>query len=309
MGRDSYASKTPLLEDEEQNIGNSAILRPQVGPNGPMTPSGTVIPQHSPPRIVNLQNGGSGAGQTTSLIMTARRIVGGSADNPLPGIPGPITGIVEFGNGGRSTRVEFDVPTGPFAGFFDNATSALDPQDGGVIVTVPTGVLRAYARYDNLLLAPLLNTNPPVSLAQSRGVTVCGPGGPLAARPAGIPAEPVLVQAMASYFSRVKAPVYKTIYCYVSDFDVPVAVPLPTFTCFALPAFTKSVRVLRQPLSAALDISLRKDVQVMDQFSIAGGSPGQAVDIIGQENIIEIDSHDLVADHVTFLAVVCEIGI
>ena len=89
-----------------------------------------------------------------SIVFTAARVVG--ASNPNPGYAGPITGLVEFGNGGRFTRVEFDVPLGPYLGTFQGAAVASEPQDGGVIVTVPTGVLRAYARYDNLLVQPIL---------------------------------------------------------------------------------------------------------------------------------------------------------
>lgn len=297
--------RTPLLDNEDQNIGNSAIIQPQAGAVG----SGTVIPQDLKHRLLNL-TAGSASGQTTSVVMTARRIIAGSADNPYPGLPGPITGIVEFGNGGRFTRAEFDVPIGPFAGYFDRAASSLEPQDGGAIITVPTGVLRVYARYDNLLLTPLLNTNPPICLAQNAGVPVIGPGGPVTTvPPPPIVAEPLLVQAATSYFSRALSKVYKTLYCYVADYTAPVTIPLPLYTCFALPAFTRSVKVLRRPVTAQLDVYLRHGIQVMDQYRIATGAQGVAVEVVGHENIIEIDSVDLLADQVTFLAVVCEIGI
>ena len=214
MGRSTDADKKPLLEDADQNIGNSATIYPQSGDVG------TVTPQILRDRILNLQ-AGSAAGQTTSIVMTASRIVG--SDNPTPGFPGPITGVIEYGNGGRSTRLEFDIPVGPFAGSINQASNAVEPQDGAVIVTVPTGVVRAYARYDNLLLAPLIGSDPPISHAQLSGVPVIGPGGPLLCANSSpppvnitVPAEPVLVKAMASYFSKAHSKVYKTLNCYIS---------------------------------------------------------------------------------------------
>jgi len=295
MGRPTDAGKTPLLEDADQNIGNSAVVQPQAGTTG------TIIPQDLRNRIINLSNGGSAAGQTTSIVVTARRIVGRTSDNPNPGYAGPITGVVEFGNGGRSTRAEFDVPIGPFTGGFSAASQAIEPQDGGVIVTVPTGVLRVFARYDNLLLAPLLLGVPPVCLAQVNGVPVVGPGGPIGQ----IPAEPLLVQAMASYFSRPTSKVYKTTVLYVSPI-VPVAVQAQGLYC--LPAFARSVKILRFPLSSALDIGLWDNVYQQESFALAGGAPSPFFDVSGRENIISIVSHTP-GDTVTYLAFVCEIGI
>ena len=221
MGRDTIADATPLLKAAEQNIGNSAILQPQAG-------LPTVIPQTNPARILDL-SGGSGAGQTTSIIFTATRLSQG-ADNPNPGFPGPITGILEFGNGGRFTRIEFDIPVGPFDGSLNVASNAVEPQDGMVIVQVPTGIVRAYARYDNLLLAPLLGTNPPMSAAQWNGtVPIVGPGGPVTVdnptpppTTVVVPSEPVLVKAMTAYFGKARSKVYKTLNCYISN---EVAVP------------------------------------------------------------------------------------
>ena len=77
----------------DQNIGNGFVLQPQAG-------GATVIPQNSAnsasyERILVL-TGPSSTGQTTSVVLTASRIVG--PNNPYPGFPGPITGIIEFGN-------------------------------------------------------------------------------------------------------------------------------------------------------------------------------------------------------------------
>jgi hypothetical protein len=310
MGIDSTADKTPLLNNAEQNIGNSTILPPQPGGVN----SGTIIPQPKSSRILNLQ-GGSAAGQTMSIVLTATRIVG--ADNPSPGLPGPITGIVDFGNGGRATSVECDVPVGPFVGSISQASPAVQPQDGGAIITVPTGVLRVYFRYDNRLIAPVIGASQ--SLAQIRGVLFVGPGGPL---PSGgpappTPAEPVLVQAMAAYFSRHFSRAYKTVYCYCSNPVGPVPITIgnpagipPAFDFFCLPAFAQSVKVLRLPLTAALEICLHNNIRVVDTISVAAGAACPTIPVCGGENIIGIRSTTAGAgDQVNFLALSCEVGV
>ncbi len=310
-----------LLDNSEQNIGNSEIIFPQVGPGGPTVASGTTTPQTNPPRILQL-NGPSQKGQTTSIAMTANRIVGDQ--NPTPGYPGPITGIIEFGNGGRSTKVEFDIPVGPFIGNVQAAAPASEPQDGGVIVTVPTGVLRAYARHDNLLISPTLNTLGNLPLALLQGATFIGPGGPigLPVPPPNnyYPAEPVIAKAMAAYFSRHTSTVYKTLYLYqgalggggavrITVSNAPAPAPLGA-VYYCLPAFTRSVKVLRLPITTALTCQLSNGIYNIDEFAIAAGASAPVIPVIGGENIITIVSNTAAAaDQVSFLALVCEIGI
>lgn len=290
MGRDQTAPTSPLLKGQgEQNIGNSEIVRPQDG-------AATVIPQTNPPRIIRLE-GGSGAGQTTSIVMTGSRIVG--PQNPNPGFPGPVTGVIEFGNGGRFTRVEFDLPTGPYVGTIPpvGISNAVEPQDGGVIVTVPTAVVRAYARYDNQLLAPVLNTTPPLSLAQQMGVPVVGPGGQ--------PSEPVLVKAMAAYFSKTRSKVYKTLYCYVGAAGTPA---IQVAASYCLPAFAKTVKVLRFPLSAVLEIRLSDGIRSVDEYLTVAGTSFPELEVVGQEKVVSITSRTA-GDSITFLALACEVGV
>lgn len=326
MGRDLTADKKPLLMDADQNIGNSAIVPPEIGP-GPTTPGGTTTPITNPPRLL-LLTGGSAVGQTTSVVFTASRL-NKSPTNPNPGFAGPITGILEFGNGGRSTRVEFDVPVGPFIGSQTKVIDASEPQDGGVIVTVPTGVLRAYVRYDNRLIAPTLLTDVinfpyPRSLAQIQGVFFIGPGGPVSfprVPPDNFfPAEPIQAKAMAAYFSRHTSKVYKTLYLYVANLGGMGATPVTVSSTVApaplqavqycLPAFTRSVKVLRLPISAALTCILNNGVNDIDQINIAAGTSAPTIPIIGNENIISLQSlTNTLADQVISLALVCEIGI
>ena len=355
--RHASAPQGPLLENAEQNIGNSQLLIPQqsavVIPTSSSTWSvGTVLPQTNPPRILLLA-GGSNRGQTTSVVFTVSRVLQG-ANNPNPGFPGPVTGIIEYGNGAQSSRLEFDLVVGPFAGSINQATSAIEPQDGTVIVSVPTGVLRAYARYDNLLLAPILGTNPPMSLAQWINyyyftlyplipkpsyvpVPIIGPGGPVvcsnpnpslsgsASANVMVPAEPVLVKAMANYFNKARSRIYKTLNCYLSsETNNPTQVMIPIgdpqaseiggykhFAFWTLPAYTKSVKILRFPDSVALDVLLHDSVRPTDYIEILPNITAPEIEIVGNESIIGITTST--ANHgsnpVNMLKIVCEIGI
>jgi len=302
MGRESKEPAHLLDTDADQNIGNSTILQPQAG-------AATVIPETNPPRLLQL-TGPSRRGQTTSIIFTASRIVGN--DNPTPGYAGPITGVVEFGNGGRFTRVEVDVPIGPYLGTFQAASQASEPQDGGTIVTVPTGVLRTYCRYDNLLCQPNLNL-PTRSTAQILGVPFIGPGGPRTdTTPVTVPAEPVLVKSMAAYFSRHFSRSYKTQYCYVGQPGIPPQPIAIGQALYCIPAHAKSVRVMRDPMTAALFVDLFDGINFMERYAIAGG-PGvinsPLIPLVGNETVIEISSQAPPADAMIFLALVYEIGI
>ena len=319
MGRDVTADSTPILKQAEQNLGNSTTLVPK---NPTPTAAGipiTVIPETNPARILDF-TGGSAVAQTISVIMTASRIVG--ADNPNPGYAGPVTGIVEFGNGGRFTRVEFDIPVGPYIGYFIQAANAIDPQAGGTIITVPTSVVRAYARYDNLLLAPLLNSSPTITLAQLTSRPTWGPGGPRATlappytlihQPNPILAEPLLIQAMAAYFTRPRAKAYKTLYLYASNPFVPAATPIigsgSPYAYWCLPPFAKTVKILREPITTTLDVVIRDGTQTIDQYVVAAGSSAPEIEVQGQATIIGIASRDLTNDQVNFLALACEVGV
>ena len=288
----------------EQNIGNSIqALQPQAG-------GATVIPQTNPERILML-SGPSSAGQTTSVILTASRIVG--SQNPNPGYPGPITGVIEFGNGGQFTRAEVDIPVGPFAGQVRAAAPATEPQDGGVIITVPTGVLRVYARYDNQLIQPLIGI-PIQSLAQvsTPAVPFIGPGGPVQTNPNplyNIPAEPVQVKAMAAYFSRHTSKVYKTQYLYVGAQPTGITLTVMADGYWCIPPFARSVKILRFPSTIPMNISLWDNMNhEMETYAIPSG-PSPIVPLIGTETIISLSSTDPLNNQVSLLAACYEIGI
>jgi hypothetical protein len=313
MGRSTVSSGAPMLKNSDQNIGNSTTLLPQVG-------APTVIPvignAPSYQRLLDL-SGGSDKGQSTSVVYTASRVIGSA--NPYPGFAGPITGIIEFGNGGRSTRAEFDIPVGPFVGSITQAQSAIEPQDSGVIITVPTSVVRAYVRYDNLLLAPVLNgAVPPQYLAQIKGVPARGPGGPvqiIVLPPTSVPAEPISCKAMAAYFSRPTGKVYKTLYCYlgVRSGGGVIAITIDdgagSPALYALPPFTRKVKILRNPITSALVLSIYNGINLVDQVAIAANTSPE-IKIYGNQNIIGVQSATAnPGDAMTLLAVACEIGI
>jgi hypothetical protein len=304
MGR-QIDPKHLLDTDADQNIGNSTLLQPQPGSVA------TVIAATNPARLFQL-NGPSKTAQTVSVVFTASRIVG--QDNPNPGYAGPITGILEFGNGGRFTKVEFDVPVGPFLGNFQGAVASSEPQDGGVIVTVPSGVLRAYARYDNLLVQPALGL-PTQSTAQLLGVPFVGPGGPVQPPAPPIqqaPAEPVLVKAMAAYYTRHFARAYKTQYCYVGSPGF-IAQWIPNGKAvYCVPAFARTVKLLRWnsnvSTTPSMTLQFFDGINFLEEVAIPAGTPSPTLDLVGNETIIQVLS-STPADTITFLALCYEIGI
>ena len=304
MGIQRHDPKHLLDTEADQNIGNSVLLQPQQGS------AATTIPSTNPDRLLQL-SGPSKTAQTVSIVFTASRVVGPS--NPNPGYAGPITGIIEFGNGGRFTRVEFDVPIGPFLGTFQGAAGASEPQDGGTIVTVPSGVIRAYARYDNLLIQPTLGLPTlPTALKLVPPAPFVGPGGPVfppASNPA--PAEPVLVKAIAAYYTRHFARSHKTQYCYVGAPGSPTQYlpPNSSTALYCMPAFAKSLKVLRNPVSASLIVNLYDGVNFLDQVVIPSGS-APTIRIEGNASIVQIVSNtNTPIDYVSFLALCYEIGI
>jgi hypothetical protein len=307
MGRQQAEPQHLLDTPADNNIGNSVLLYPQPVLAG-VTDWGTVIPQTNPQRVLVL-TGPSRRGQTTTVTLTASRVVG--SDNPNPGVPGPITGVVEFGNGGQFTRVEVDVPIGPFAGNVQASAPATEPQDGGVIVTVPAGVLRVYARYDNLLIQAPLGV-PTRSLAQRAlpGVPFIGPGGPYVAPHVFFPAEPIRVKAMATYFGHRRSVAWKTNYLYIGK-DTgglsPDPIALSAANIFCIPAFARSFKVLRQP-AVAVDVVLYDNaLHTMERVAIAADA-FPLITLSGSETLVSLQSHTP-ADTVYVLALAYEIGI
>lgn len=200
-------SKARLLDDGDLNIGNIVQI---TSPGGTQTK-----PTLNPDRILNL-DALSPTGQMVSVVFSASLPPGG-----MSAVVGPMTGIVEFGNGAVFSRVEVDIPIGPYdlAG-----TNSKQPLDGGTIVTVPGGVIRAYARND----ANLVTTD------------VTGSTGPAASfiAPATTAIVSVLAKAHAVYYVRAgSAAPRKTLYTGNAS-------PTGAFP-YSIPAYARRFRLLR----------------------------------------------------------------
>jgi hypothetical protein len=159
-------------------------------------------------------------------------------------------------------------------------------------------------------------------------VPIIGPGGPVTLAnpsppPSGInvPAEPVLVKAMAAYYTKPRSRVYKTLNCYLSTdiAPVPIHIGYPStgivggyngYAFYTLPAGTRSVKVLRFPDTSPMDVLLHDGIRPVDYIQIAGGLTAPVINVIGNENIIGLTSGpDPNSNKVTMLKLVCEIGI
>jgi hypothetical protein len=248
-----------LLDDADNNIGNGTILQPQFLPLA--GPPYVKQPNQTRARLLNL-TASSRYGQSITVVMTAARVL-------LPGQAltqthvGPITGIIEFGNGSQFTKVEFDIPVGPFQGSeYFGLNTAYEFQDGGIAIQVPTGTLRVFARYDNALVTPIQELNspvfgePPYPIPAGSGPfapnpVLNDPLGPFPTRTC----VPVLVKAFADYFGRIFSRLQKTLYLYISD---PSTGGRVTFgpVSYAIPPFARAVRVVRDPQTAAMTLSL-----------------------------------------------------
>ena len=80
----------------------------------------------------------------------------------------------------------------------------------------------------------------------------------------------------------------------------------PGYSFWALPAFTRSVKILRFPNTLnTLDVLLHDGIRPVDFFNIPANS-APVFDVIGSENIIGISSR---GSFLSMLKIVCEIGI
>jgi len=317
--RRSGKSGPRLLSDAENNVGNAVTLDPQILPPGvPYTP----LKQSNPPRILNL-TAESPTGQSTTLVMTAART------SNLSGVAGPITGVVEFGNGTQSTRVEFDIPLGRYVGDFASVSPGTQPEDSGAVLQIPTGVLRAYARYDNAFIQPGLSgfvfggyPLPAAQLPPGAGPFAPNTGNTTTTPPTP-PPSPVFVKAFADYYGRHFSKLYKTEYLYIGSASTPVTFA-QTQGVYGIPAFAKSVQVIRQGLNGSVP---HMTLTVLDEMAIGAATPFPAfppifqeiydipvgqypvIPIAGNNCLIQLQSASLAdADKVTCVKLVYEIG-
>jgi hypothetical protein len=308
-----------LLDDGENNIGNQTVLQPQVLPAVPQTLPFQVLPwtkfkQSAPFRLLDLTSE-SKTGQSMTVVMTASR------QQNSRGVAGPVVGIIEFGNGTQSTKIEFDIPFGPYSGssVLDPLTSVApgtQPEDGITLAQFPTGMLRVYARYDNAYLTPnikgyVFGENPAIP-------AISGPFPPNQVAPEDVNPSPnscpALIKAFAAYYGRVHSKLYKTLYLYNGNAANPVLFGVPVQnldanTTYVIPAGAKSVTVNRTPFSAGVTVLLGDLISVSGQgiggyIQIPGGQPSPTIPIIGNQTVVGVFS----SDPISVLSLIFEIG-
>ena len=225
--------KNRLLDDADNNIGNSSIINPDA--------TDTIIPITNPTRLLTL-DALSPTGQMVTIAMTNRFITDPPPQFAGSGFGGPIVGIAEFGNGSVAMRVEFDVPLGrvDFLG--------TEAQDGVSMVSVPAGTLRVYARNDGRLI-------PANVFGGIQGVAEgLRPSAPIA----GAFSRSTLVKAETCYFTRPvpNLGARRTVYVYLNDVDPPgpFISATPFFASMHIPPYSKTCRIMRFPLAASMQI-------------------------------------------------------
>lgn len=299
--------KSRLLDDADQNIGNASLIN-----------ADNIIivnPITNPTRLLDLTSESDKAQIAT---------VGFDASSNPPALnsnqaqfAGPLTGILEYGNGSVFTRVEFDVPVGKIL----STDSISNAQDGGVIVSVPAGTLRAYARNDaNLVTPSFINNSPPGGPNVFGFPAGAGPGNKNQPRGQGSWQNPLFqtipanMKAFATYFTRsngVRTRNTKTIWVYNNVANpVQVADGLGTPAMYFIPPLAKTVQVMRNNLAAAVTLEIY-DSQTntngfVDQFTIAAAANSPIIDLPGQTLLIGIKT---TAALVGALCLVFEIGI
>lgn len=135
----------PVLDLEKLNLGTTEIIR---------SPGGT---EPKPGDLVKLLDvtGDDRLARTFTVVMGSTFL---QPDFP-PGefVTGPVSGIIEFGNGAAFARLEFDIPflsripsiPGPADGGIDNKFKS--PYFSGTSVAVTGSAIRVFARNDNNL--------------------------------------------------------------------------------------------------------------------------------------------------------------
>lgn len=139
-------SASPLLDQYDLNLGSTQKV-PR--PNRTNTPqAGALV------RLLDINSEGR-SGQVVTLTMGSL-INDGEVAPGLAAISGPVTGIVEWGNGAASNRVEFDLPQpsrllcDPFSPFTTNYSKDLvtTPRQSGLTLTLTASSIRVFARND-----------------------------------------------------------------------------------------------------------------------------------------------------------------
>lgn len=262
--------KTRLLDDADQNIGNSQQVD--------CSNSIIVEPISNPPRIINL-DAKSDTGQTACVAIAAQTIP--QAQGTVASFAGPLTAILEFGNGSVSQKVEIDVPIGRVQDFRSPASI----KQGQVIASVPAGTLRVYGRNDGNLITPSQNQLigfPPGSV--QFGLAILGNiprnfGSWTPTTPNIYGPPSAVIQAAATYFA-LGGPTTgprntKTIWVW-NGIGIQVRVNLGILGFFPalywIPALAKSVKLIRLPTTDAFTVDIVDQAGNMESYTVAGGA-------------------------------------
>lgn len=128
-------------EDNDMSFNNQLPTEWGVTQSIPPNPAGPGLGNIGQPvRLVNL------AGETTEAEMVTVGLSSIDPQDPVTGgifHAGPLVGIVEFGNAGGSSRIEFDVVAQDPFPLLKQASA-----QGGAMVNVPTSSIQAYLRND-----------------------------------------------------------------------------------------------------------------------------------------------------------------
>jgi hypothetical protein len=289
---------TKLLDDSENNVGNGTIVQPQ-SLNPGINFTTLLPPTANNSRLLNL-TAESNKSQSVTVVMTA------AATQASQKYSGPLTGIIEFGNGTQNTTISFDIPFGPYIGDdFGNILPGTQPEDSGAIIQLPTSIVRAYARYDNAFVQPTI-TGPAFGGPR---ISPSGPDGPSFPLGAGAGpfspndatgqfVAPLIVKAFVAYFGRIHNKLYKTQYLYCGNVVAKVSFAgagnSPVLYC--IPPFAKSVRLIRNPISAAMVVELVNETKIASgdrtdaHYEIVANAMSPIIPIEGNSNLIRVGS-------------------
>lgn len=298
-----------LLDNAETNIGNQVSY-----PSNPL--AGIVIsPDRNPQRILDLT-----AASNTGQIITVGMSAFSNPPNTTNAFAGPFTGVVEYGNGGISTRVEFDVPVNQIA----PGDTPSNAKDGNVLITVPGGTLRVYGRDDSNLVTPSFQFTPAPAVQFGMPASLGGIGGGTDNIPRGFgpwsagPDATIggAIKAHATYATRADGQgsrVTKTVWVYNTDTGNGSLINegAGTPALYFVPPMAKTVQVFRNAFATntpacAVKLDVRDQTGIMERFAIAAGVVSPIFELPG--GVVMIGVETTTANINTF-ALVFEIGI
>lgn len=235
--KNRVASDGLLSEQEALNLGS--LFEVQAKPDGL-----TGLNKFGEPvRILNIE--GTDADSETILITLQNEAVFlGQSQANVP-VPGPVTGIVEYGTGSGFARIEFEIPSpvgGPSpnqAGGVGINTNIFVPQKNNVVsLCLPASSIRVFARNDAQIgFLTAFDTTTVNALQASRNT-------------------PAMIRVHAAYgkANMVREKVVKQYFVAGPAADG-ADLPALSTIIIGIPAFAKRVAFFRLPVSQALNVT------------------------------------------------------